>query len=394
MPNMKESRPQIFRGTPKKIRIVSNKIGYGPRPNPDDAAEQHLTINSAGGVWFSAFNYGADGLKYSLSETKSFHIDKTAAETILNAVAEFFIGEYDAEFIDDVGCWKMDITNTEGAVYKMQGSLCGRFDVDGTDLSELIRRTLGMDDLLVFDGRARSEIIERVTLDYTHSIMVDSRLADGGSERQRLSFFEKLVIDRRNGVLEHIRRMGAGIATQKMFIPDGIEELLDSFDANYLFGNIPGEPEDIIDAPDDIKEYTLVVDFKNGAQQIIKGDYDKYGLPDNWDCFVKAVTDFIYEYNFSDIFAPSVFNAAKRRRSDIIYCSVEFEEGGRSYYYISDDDSIEAGAMVIVPVGRDNHEAVAVVADVEFFRPDNVPFPLEKTKHIIRKCTPKEEGIV
>lgn len=385
--------PHVFSGFPQKIRIVSNNICYGPAPQPDDEVEQHLTINSSGGVWFSAYNYGTNGLKYSMSRAKNFHIDKSAAATILNAVAEYFSGEYDVDYVTDIGGWEMDITNTEGSVYKMKGSLCGRFDVDGTDLSDLIRRTLDMDDLLVFDGRARSDIIERVTLDYTHAIIVNNQLADGGCEHQKLSFSEKLVIDRRSGALEYIRKMGAGITTQKMFIPDGIANLLDDIDENELFGDIPGEPEDIIDTPDDTSEYTLTVDFKSGVQQVMKGTYDKYGLPEDWGGFVKAINNFMYEYNFTDIFAPSVYNAARRRRSDIIYCSVEFDEGYNSYYYITEDDSIKVGDRVIVPAGKNNHESVVEVVKVEYFQPENVPLPLEKTKHIIRKCTQDEENI-
>lgn len=59
----------------------------------------------------------------------------------------------------------------------------------------------------------------------------------------------------------------------------------------------------------------------------------------------------------------------------------------KSYYYIADDDSIEVGDYVVVPVGKDNHQSVAEVVKVEFFAEEDVPLPIEKTKHIIRKCT-------
>ena len=54
---------------------------------------------------------------------------------------------------------------------------------------------------------------------------------------------------------------------------------------------------------------------------------------------------------------------------------------------IADDDSIEVGDYVIVPAGKDNHEAVVEVVNKEYFAADEVPLPTEKTKHIIRKCT-------
>ena len=47
----------------------------------------------------------------------------------------------------------------------------------------------------------------------------------------------------------------------------------------------------------------------------------------------------------------------------------------------------DAGDFVLVPAGKDNHEAVVEVVKKEYFAEENVPLPMEKTKHIIRKCT-------
>ncbi|HOJ12192.1 MAG TPA: hypothetical protein PK733_16605 [Clostridiales bacterium] len=66
-----------------------------------------------------------------------------------------------------------------------------------------------------------------------------------------------------------------------------------------------------------------------------------------------------------------------------MFCSVEFTEGGKSYYYISDDDTIEVGDLVIVPVGKDEHTATVEVVNIEYFSEEKAPFPIEKAKHII-----------
>ncbi len=42
----------------------------------------------------------------------------------------------------------MEITNTEGDIYKYRGSLIADFEVDGVDLSDMVREALAMDDLL------------------------------------------------------------------------------------------------------------------------------------------------------------------------------------------------------------------------------------------------------
>lgn len=80
----------------------------------------------------------------------------------------------------------------------------------------------------------------------------------------------------------------------------------------------------------------------------------------------------------------------KRRKQDHIYCSVEFDEGNKSYYYIADEDGISVGDYVVVPVGKDNYHSVAEVVKVEYFAEEDVPLPLDRTKHIIRKCTDEE----
>lgn len=42
---------------------------------------------------------------------------------------------------------------------------------------------------------------------------------------------------------------------------------------------------------------------------------------------------------------------------------------------------------MLVPAGADNHEVIVKVVKKEYFPEDGVPLPLDKTKHIIRKCT-------
>lgn len=72
------------------------------------------------------------------------------------------------------------------------------------------------------------------------------------------------------------------------------------------------------------------------------------------------------------------------------FCSVTFDEGYKSYYYLTEDDSIEIGDFVLVPAGKDNHEAVVEVVNIEYFSEENVPLPIENTKRIIRKCTDED----
>lgn len=383
------NNPFIFQGIPQKMRIISNNISYGPPPEPDEEVEQHLTINAEGRVWFSAYNFGERPGRYQKSRTQNFKIEKDIATRLLGAVASYFSDEYDELFATDIGDWVMELTNTDGETYKFRGSLCAEFEVDGTDLSELIRDELKIDDLYVFDGNDKPDRVERVTIDYHRVTKIKPKSPPSeGVEYLTWDYSEKLVLDRQSETLEHIQNIGTGcIVSRKFYVEGGVEGLLDDIDVDSLFGQIEGNPEDVIDTPLESKDYAITVDFKKGPQKVIQGTYDKKALPENWDEFANSVWEFIRFYGFGEILDPSVYGKIKRRKQDYIYCSVEFEEGYKTYYYIADDDSIEVGDYVIVPAGKDNHHAVVEVVKVEYFSEEDVPLPVEKTKHIIRKCT-------
>lgn len=121
--------------------------------------------------------------------------------------------------------------------------------------------------------------------------------------------------------------------------------------------------------------YKITVDYKKNLQQVITGTFDKNGLPNDYGEFADAIFDFMRFYGLGEILDPSVYEKAKRRHGDNIFCSVAFEEGSKSYYYLTDDDSIEIGDSVIVPAGKDNHEATVEVVNIEYFSKENAPLP-------------------
>lgn len=382
--------PFIFNGTLKKMRIISNSICYGPCPEPNDEVEQHLTVNANGRVWFSAYNFGKGFGKYTKARSNNFSIGSASATELLNKVAAYFSNEYDELFATDIGNWVMELTNTDNKTYKFRGSLFTDFEIDGIDLSDLIRDTLGLPDLYVFDGNSKPDKINRIVLDYHRStkIKLEEVPKDAARELVTWDYTEQLVIDREKEMLEHIQNIGTGCKVfRKYEIEGGIENLLDDVNAKELFGNIAGDPDDTVDDPNETKDYKITIDYKKSSQKVITGSFDKNGLPDDFEEFADTVLGFMRFYGLGEILDPSVYGKVKRRATDYIYCSVTFEEGQRSYYYLTEDDSIEVDDLVIVPVGKDDHEAVAQVVDIEYFSADDVPLPMEKTKHIIRKCT-------
>ena len=70
------------------------------------------------------------------------------------------------------------------------------------------------------------------------------------------------------------------------------------------------------------------------------------------------------------------------------YVFVCLRPGAQSYAYRTNDPSIKAGDMVVVPAG--NEEKVGSVTEVRKYKKAEAPFPLEKTKLVIRKATPED----
>ena len=72
--------------------------------------------------------------------------------------------------------------------------------------------------------------------------------------------------------------------------------------------------------------------------------------------------------------------------------AIAAHHGGGIYHYRTTDLRIDIGDTVVVPVGEDNHEQIVTVVTVEHCRWDNTPYPLEKTKPILRTASDKEGG--
>ncbi len=386
--NLTGENPFIFSGTLKKIRIVSNNICYGPRPQPDDEVEQCLTINSEGRIWFSRYIYGDGQEKHPKSRTQNFSINDEATKSIFNAMSAYFGNEYTEIFATDSGNWTMELTNTDDVTYTFKGSLCSAFEYNGEDLSDIIREGLGMDELYVFDGNNKPDKIRRICIDYHRITKIEPQAIpdDATWEYVTWDYTEQLVIDSKTESLELVQNIGTGCKISRKYeVQDGVESLLDDFDADYFFRNIQGNPDDVVETPNETKDYIITIDFEKSPQRIIKGTYDRNGLPDDFEEFAETVFDFIRFYGLGEILDPSVFGKQKRRRSDYIFCSVEFEDGYKTYYYLTDDESIKIGDLVLVPAGKDNNEAVVEVVDIEYFNEETAPMPIDKIKYVIRK---------
>lgn len=291
---------------------------------------------------------------------------------LLDALLICYEDEYEDSSVTNTGSWLMELTNTEGVTYSRKGQFDVNFEYE-IDISDLIRAALGMDDLYLFDGYIEPDRINRIALDYHRTI-------------ESHDYTERLLIDRETKTLEFIQTNGTGYQVSHKYTINGvIQSLLDRFDATTLFAHIEGNADDVIETPSATSHYTITVDYKKNPQRVVAGTFDKNGLPDDFKVFAEAVLYYMKYYGSGQILDSSIYSKAKRRKSDYILCSVRFDYGYQSYYYLTEDDSIEVGDMIVVPAGRDNHHAVVEVVAINYFGEAELPLPLTKIKYIIRK---------
>jgi len=377
----------IFKGSARKFLIISNNSCFGPCPSPADEIKQHLSVTADGSVFFSTYAYG-DGTKHVRVRTKSFKIEAEKAAYILKIVGDHFSDEYDLAFATDVGDWEMTLTNTENVPYHFRGSLCSDCDEELDGISNMIRFTLNMPELFVFDGRANSDRIEKIVIDYHRITKIKPGVIPEGSTWEYATWdcSERISIDRKSETLEHVQNIGSGCqVSRKYHVEEGIRALLDNMAANTFFAHTEGNPYDVVINPLETKDYKITVDYLYGEQKVLTGTFDKKGLPDDFADFAETVFDFMRFYGMGEILDPAVHGKPLRKKSDYIFCNVQFDDYGKTYCYLTDDDSLEAGDYVVVPVGKDNRETIVRVESIEYHSAEDAPFPLDKIKSVIRK---------
>ena len=355
---------------------------------PTDEVEQHLTINNDGRVWFSAYAFGKEKDKYTKVRSRNFSIDKNIAQEMLNKVANYFQNENTETLATDIGDWFLELTNTDGKICKFRGLLWDRFYYEGESLSDVVREAVGLDDLYVFDGNINQNKITRIVLDYQRKN--ESAPQEESQEIELDLASEQLIIDRATGIIEYSRNIrNKNKIYHKYEVKSAVKKLLNYFSSEDFFAYIAGAPEDAVDEDSERRDYKITIEYEKSSRQVFEGSFDRDELPKDFADFAETIVEFLIFYGLGEILDPLIYKKAKKR-STYIFCSVIFAEGWKTYYYLTDDISIAVGDLVLVPAGKDNHEAIVKVVKIEHFREEDCPLPLEMTKSIIRKCTEEE----
>ena len=384
------SPPYVFHGNVKKVKIHSNNMGYGFLPREGTEVEQHLTITDDGRVWLTRYAISEDlnFAKLTKTEQRQFKISSDKAKFLLDKYTKYFRDEYEISFATDVGSFEMQITDDEGKTAYFIGPLICEFEVDGYDLSQLTRDTVEDQTLFVFDNN-EFERIERITIDHEHKKKIVA--ADGQVVTWNPT--NHIVIDRKTDTIEYTYKIGKECdVTRKYHVAQGVSNFLDELEYQNLFVEFEEKELDAIIPEDDEATYTATVDFLRGPSRIIAGRYDKQGLPIDWPEFIEDLYDFMSFYGFGEMFDEKQYGRTYRKTNDYIFLSVRFGEYGKTYYYLTEDDTIQVGDQVVVPVGSEGKERIVEVAKKEYYSSDRVPMPIEKVKSIVGKFIRPEEN--
>ena len=142
------------------------------------------------------------------------------------------------------------------------------------------------------------------------------------------------------------------------------------------------KPDDAVERSPKDPTYQLEVRYTDGSFIRSQGAYVAGDVPADWADILQILTYAMYQLGLGEVFEPNRFKP-KKQDGDLIYLTVVFAPEGPEYNYIADTDDYEVGDRVIVPVGADEQERVVTVTDVNYYQPEDAPYPPAKTRHVI-----------
>ncbi|MCD7727071.1 MAG: hypothetical protein LUH57_01835 [Ruminococcus sp.] len=135
----------------QSVKIVSNLIGYGPRPKFDTPAEQRLTISATGRYWFSEYLFGNGEYPHcTVGRKEQGSIGKEKAYQILSLIKDYTEQGELLGYATDIGDWKMFTTELDGSHRRLDGSLDGGVHIDGISLEEFIKERIPLENMVLF----------------------------------------------------------------------------------------------------------------------------------------------------------------------------------------------------------------------------------------------------
>lgn len=359
-----------------KFKLTSNIFAYGPMPSDGMEVQQKLSVSDNGSIWLTRYYFSWKDNDTHCKSKEKIPADKKTIQRILEAIRQA-MEEYQYDPVLDGGYWNISVTNTDNKSVSLEGSV---FSESFPGLSGYIREQLHRNDLFLFDGNP--DRIEKIEITYNRHTEIE--LPRSNNSHAVWNYQEEMTLDRSKETIDYYRKIADKCDIHTTYhVEEGVSSFLDNIGTD-VFSDIKGNPADVYTDPCHTSAYRILVTTRNTGTREITGTFDKNGLPVDYPVFIKDLYDFLSFYGIGETFDKNLYGKVRRRIHDLIFCNVVFEEGGREYCYLSDED-YDPGDLVIVPAGEDNHDAVVKVVSVEYHPVTKAPYPLDKIKHIKRR---------
>lgn len=224
--------------------------------------------------------------------------------------------------------------------------------------------------------------VNRVILEYQRMVPVSEKSEGIEQERSMLwDYREEMILDRYKETLTVRQIIDSGREIKKEYcMKEEIAGLIDK-----CMG-ILGEVGEVRREKDQNgPAFTLRIETGNGRNKTLSGRYDRLGLPENWEAFIREVSGYIRFYeSYEDIFNPYIFRKG-RKPGEYIICRVSYHEGGVLHDYLTDDEEIRIGDRVLVPAGKYNQEIPGKVEDIRYRTKEQLLQDNVQMKEVIRR---------
>ena len=176
----------------------------------------------------------------------------------------------------------MELIDSDYESYRYEGNLRYNIRVDGESLSEKIREILNYDNLLLFDN-CEYDKINRIQLNYKKVKNVNNK---------ELVYTEELILDRDSNSIEHIQVSSDVNYYMKLNVNKYFLYLLEELYSPYMLESRE-KNKNFVEIPNEKRDYEMIVDFKKSPRKVLKGSYDKEGLPYEWKDIIEEIKSFM-----------------------------------------------------------------------------------------------------
>lgn len=255
------------------------------------------------------------------------------------------------------------------------------------NLSELLRRVLRLPVLWAFDRKNPSWDIVRIVLEgkwyWPH-------IPEAWAQRKEV-WRERIIIDGESDTLAIEQYVSKNHGMEKHIFQDGVREVLETFDGEYIFRYRGGEQEAALSSKKDFVRILslerLEIHYRGRPPVIKLRSADQSGLSDHWDSFAQTVLNFCASRILYGVpQGGSIYEWRPRKKRKCVYCRVKIGQHGPIRGYFTDNRFLQIGDCVMVPVGPGYTCKKAQIISVDSIFPESVSHPFFKTKVILGKA--------